>query len=99
MDGADMDCAGLVGRKSATAATGGRLGNAGELVRRVGRVAVADAKLARKRTARIARLCVGAVSIDMRLPDRLAVQLSDEAAKAREELVKDKKPKKKAGEA
>jgi cell division protein FtsQ len=39
------------------------------------------------------------VAIDMRLPDRLAVQLSDEAAKAREELFKDKKPKKKAGDA
>jgi cell division protein FtsQ len=39
------------------------------------------------------------VAIDMRLRDRLAVQLSDEAAKAREELFKDKKPKKKAGDA
>src|SRR4051795_12553708 len=39
------------------------------------------------------------VAIDMRLPDRLAVQLSDEAAKAREEMFKDKKPKKKAGDA
>ena len=39
------------------------------------------------------------VAIDMRLPDRLVVQLSDDAAKAREELFKDKKPKKKAGEA
>jgi cell division protein FtsQ len=39
------------------------------------------------------------VAIDMRLPDRLTVQLSDDAAKAREELSKDKKPKKKAGEA
>jgi cell division protein FtsQ len=39
------------------------------------------------------------VAIDMRLPDRLTVQLSDDAAKAREELFKDKKPKKKAGEA
>jgi cell division protein FtsQ len=37
------------------------------------------------------------VAIDVRLPDRLAVQLSDEAAKAREELFK--KPKKKAGDA
>jgi cell division protein FtsQ len=37
------------------------------------------------------------VAIDMRLPDRLTVQLSDDAAKAREELFK--KPKKKAGEA
>ncbi|MGC2809314.1 MAG: cell division protein FtsQ/DivIB, partial [Bradyrhizobium sp.] len=39
------------------------------------------------------------VAIDMRLPDRLSVQLSDDAAKAREDLFKDKKPKKKAGEA
>jgi cell division protein FtsQ len=39
------------------------------------------------------------VAIDMRLPDRLAVQLSDDAAKAREDLFKDKKLKKKAGDA
>jgi cell division protein FtsQ len=39
------------------------------------------------------------VAVDMRLPDRLVVQLSDAAAKAREELFKDKKSKKKAGEA
>ena len=39
------------------------------------------------------------VAIDMRLPDRLTVQLSDDAAKAREDLLKDKKPKKKAGDA
>ena len=39
------------------------------------------------------------VAIDMRLPDRLTVQLSDDAAKAREELFKDKKSKKKAGDA
>lgn len=39
------------------------------------------------------------VAVDMRLPDRLVVQLSDEAAKAREELFKDKKTKKKAGDA
>ncbi len=39
------------------------------------------------------------VAIDMRLPDRLTVQLADDAAKAREELFKDKKPKKKAGDA
>jgi cell division protein FtsQ len=38
-------------------------------------------------------------AVDMRLPDRLTVQLSEEAAKAREELFKDKKPKKKAGDA
>jgi cell division protein FtsQ len=38
------------------------------------------------------------VAVDMRLPDRLTVQLSDDAAKAREELFKDKK-KKKAGDA
>jgi cell division protein FtsQ len=37
-------------------------------------------------------------AIDMRLPDRLTVRLSEDAAKAREELFKDKK-KKKAGEA
>jgi cell division protein FtsQ len=34
------------------------------------------------------------VAIDMRLPDRLTVQLSEDAAKAREEIFKDKKPKK-----
>jgi cell division protein FtsQ len=34
------------------------------------------------------------VAIDMRLPDRLTVQLSEDAAKAREDLFKDKKPKK-----
>jgi cell division protein FtsQ len=40
------------------------------------------------------------VTVDMRLPDRLVVQLSDDAAKAREDqLNKDKKPKKKAGDA
>jgi cell division protein FtsQ len=39
------------------------------------------------------------VAVDLRLPDRLTVQLSDEAAKAHEELFKDKKPKKKAGDA
>src|SRR5467141_3812795 len=39
------------------------------------------------------------VAVDMRLPDRLTVQLSDNAAKAREDLFKDKKPKKKAGDA
>jgi cell division protein FtsQ len=39
------------------------------------------------------------VAVDMRLPDRLTVQLSDDAAKARDELQKDKKPKKKAGDA
>jgi cell division protein FtsQ len=39
------------------------------------------------------------VAVDMRLPDRLAVQLSDDAAKAREDLFKDKKLKKKAGDA
>jgi cell division protein FtsQ len=38
------------------------------------------------------------VAVDMRLPDRLTVQLSEDAAKAREELFKDKK-KKKAGDA
>jgi cell division protein FtsQ len=39
------------------------------------------------------------VAIDMRLPDRLTVQLSEDAAKAREELFKDRKLKKKAGDA
>jgi cell division protein FtsQ len=39
------------------------------------------------------------VAIDMRLPDRLTVQLSEDAAKAREDLFKDKKLKKKAGDA
>ncbi|QDW40280.1 FtsQ-type POTRA domain-containing protein [Bradyrhizobium sp. KBS0727] len=38
-------------------------------------------------------------AVDMRLPDRLTVQLSDDAAKARDELFKDKKTKKKAGDA
>jgi cell division protein FtsQ len=37
------------------------------------------------------------VAVDMRLPDRLVVQLSDDAAKAREDQFKDKK-KKKAGD-
>ena len=39
------------------------------------------------------------VAVDMRLPDRVVVQLSDDAAKARDDLLKDKKPKKKAGDA
>lgn len=39
------------------------------------------------------------VAVDMRLPDRLTVQLSEDAAKAREEMFKDKKPKKKVGDA
>ena len=39
------------------------------------------------------------VAVDMRLPDRLTVQLSEDAGKARDELFKDKKPKKKAGDA
>ncbi len=39
------------------------------------------------------------VAVDMRLPDRLIVQLSEDAAKAREEQFKDKKPKKKVGDA
>ncbi|GIQ78053.1 cell division protein FtsQ [Bradyrhizobium sp. RD5-C2] len=38
------------------------------------------------------------VAVDMRLPDRLIVQLSDEAGKARDELFKDKKSKKKPGD-
>jgi cell division protein FtsQ len=37
------------------------------------------------------------VAVDMRLPDRFVVQLSDGAAKARDDLLKDKQPKKKAG--
>ena len=39
------------------------------------------------------------VAIDLRLPDRLVVQLSEEAAKAREEALKKKDPKKKVGDA
>jgi cell division protein FtsQ len=39
------------------------------------------------------------VAVDMRLPDRLTVQLSEDAARAREELFKEKKPKKKVGDA
>ena len=39
------------------------------------------------------------VAVDMRLPDRLVVQLSDDAAKARDKLYDDKKSKKKAGDA
>ena len=39
------------------------------------------------------------VAVDMRLPNRLTVQLSEDAAKAREEMFKDKKPKKKVGDA
>lgn len=39
------------------------------------------------------------VAVDMRLPDRLTVQLSEDAGKARDELFKDKKTKKKAGDA
>lgn len=38
-------------------------------------------------------------AVDMRLPDRLTVQLSEDAAKARDELFKDKKTKKKPGDA
>ncbi|MGY4467835.1 cell division protein FtsQ [Bradyrhizobium sp. LB9.1b] len=38
------------------------------------------------------------VAVDLRLPDRLVVQLSEDAAKAREDLLKDKK-KKKTGDA
>jgi cell division protein FtsQ len=37
--------------------------------------------------------------VDMRLPDRLTVQLSEDAGKARDELFKDKKTKKKASDA
>jgi cell division protein FtsQ len=39
------------------------------------------------------------VAVDMRLPDRLTVQLSEDAARAREDLLKDKKTRKKAGDA
>jgi cell division protein FtsQ len=39
------------------------------------------------------------VAIDLRLPDRLVVQMSDDAAKAREEALKKKDPKKKVGDA
>ncbi|KIU44008.1 MULTISPECIES: FtsQ-type POTRA domain-containing protein [Bradyrhizobium] len=39
------------------------------------------------------------VAVDMRLPDRLIVQLSEDAGKARDEQFKDKKSKKKAGDA
>jgi cell division protein FtsQ len=42
--------------------------------------------------------CRDIVAVDMRLPDRLTVQLSEDAAKAREQLFKDKKLKK-AGDA
>src|SRR4051794_34548127 len=38
-------------------------------------------------------------AIDMRLPDRFTVQLSEDAGKARDELFKDKKTRKKAGAA
>ncbi len=38
-------------------------------------------------------------AIDMRLPDRLTVRLSEDAAKAREEALKVRTPKKKAGDA
>ena len=39
------------------------------------------------------------VAVDLRLPDRLVVQLSDDAAKAREEALRKKEPKKKVGDA
>jgi cell division protein FtsQ len=39
------------------------------------------------------------VAIDLRLPDRLTVRLSEAAAQAREEALKDKKPKRKGGDA
>lgn len=38
-------------------------------------------------------------AVDARLPDRVTVRLSEDAAKAREELFKDKKTKRKAGDA
>ena len=37
--------------------------------------------------------------IDLRLPDRVTVRLSDEAAQAREEAMKEKKIKRKGGDA
>ncbi len=39
------------------------------------------------------------VAIDLRLPDRVTVRLSDAAAQARADALKDKKPKKKGGAA
>ncbi len=39
------------------------------------------------------------VAVDARLPDRLIVRLSEDAAKARDEMFKEKKPKRKAGDA
>jgi cell division protein FtsQ len=39
------------------------------------------------------------VAVDLRLPDRLIVQLSEDAAKAREEALRKKEPKKKVGDA
>jgi cell division protein FtsQ len=39
------------------------------------------------------------VAIDLRLPDRLVVQLSDDAAKSREDALKKREPKKKVGDA
>jgi cell division protein FtsQ len=38
-------------------------------------------------------------AIDLRLPDRVTVRLSEDAAKAREEALKDRKPKRKGGDA
>ena len=42
---------------------------------------------------------IGVQLQESELPDRLTVQLSEDAAKAREELFRDKKTKKKAGDA
>jgi cell division protein FtsQ len=39
------------------------------------------------------------VAVDLRLPDRVTVRLSEDAGKARDELFKDKKPKRKANDA
>ena len=39
------------------------------------------------------------VAVDLRLPDRVTVRLSDEAAQAREDALKDKRRKKKGGDA
>ena len=38
-------------------------------------------------------------AVDARLPDRVTVRLSEDAAKARDDLLKDKKTKRKAGDA
>ena len=52
----------------------------------------------RTQNSELTGLATDIVAVDMRLPDRLIVQLSEEAGKARDELFKDKKSKKKAGD-